>query len=102
MLLLIHLISPTRFSLSAGALTGDGSTQISPNHSLEVQVVAVVVAVLEVRLGLGGGDVIGCEFDVVEVSSLHPKNKPGVSHVGVDDEGEVVVGSLQPPKKPGD
>lgn len=79
---------------------GDGSIQISPNHSLEVQV--VLVAVLEVGLGIGGGDVIGCELDVVEVLSLQPKKSPGVSQVGVDEEGEVVVGSLQPPKKPGD
>ena len=82
-------------------LVGDGSTQMSPNHSLEVQLVLVVV--LEVGLGMGGGEVIGCVLDVViEVSSLQPKKSPGVSQVGVEEDGEVVEGSLHPPKKPGD
>jgi hypothetical protein len=51
---------------------------------------------------MAGGDVMGCEMDVV-VLSLHP-NKPGVSHFAVLEEevGEIEVGSLQPPKKPGD
>ena len=34
------------------------------------------------------------------MTSLQPKKTPGVSQVGVEDEGDVVVGSLHPPKYP--
>ena len=78
-------------------VVGEGSTQIRPNHSLELQVsIAVELSINDV--GIEGGDVIGCDVDVVEVASLQPKNKPGVSQVGVDEWGDVVVGSLHPPK----
>jgi len=86
---------------------GDGSTQIRPNHSFDVQVCFVEVAsALEVEaleIGIAGGDVIRWDVDLAVVVSLHPKN-PGVSHtcVEVDAGGGVVVGSLHPPKKPGD
>ena len=43
----IHLTSPPKVSVGTGAeLVGDGSTHISPNHSLEVQL--VLDTVLEV------------------------------------------------------
>jgi hypothetical protein len=43
---------------------GDGSTQINPNHSEEVQewLLRVLVAV---GVGIVGGDVIGCDLVVV-------------------------------------
>jgi hypothetical protein len=43
---------------------GDGSTQINPNHSEEVQewLLKVLVAV---AVGIVGGDVIGCDLVVV-------------------------------------
>jgi len=77
---------------------GEGSTQINPNHSLDVQVDIVEVICEAVWLGIGGGEVIGWERVVVEVISLQPKNTPGVSQVGLDETGDVVVGSLHPPK----
>lgn len=48
---------------------------------------------------MDGGEVIGCEFVCVEVSSWQPKKNPGVSHfvdVGADLLWDGVVGSLQP------
>lgn len=88
--------------------SGDGSTHISPNHSLEVHEVAVVwVGVTDV-VGKAGGEVM--EWDkvvllAVVVSSLQPQIAPGVLQVAVgltvEDVAVVVVGSLQPPKNPG-
>jgi hypothetical protein len=80
-------------------LVGEGSTQIKPNHSFDVQVV-VVVSGSEVGVGLDGGEVIGGSVCL----SLQPKN-PGVWHVGVGVDSDEMVGvmiSLQRPKYPGD
>lgn len=86
--------------------SADGSTHIRPNHSLEVQEVAVVWVGITV-VGKVGGEVM--EWDevvllAVVVSSLQPQTAPGVLQV-VDgifvEEAVVVVGSLQPPKNPG-
>ena len=93
-------------------LVGDGSAHTNPNHAFDVHLwcfVALGVVVLE---GKTGGAVIGCDIVEVAVLSLHPQNKPGVSHFEVDVEGVVVfvvvvvvvvvVGSLHPPQNPGD
>ena len=53
-------------------VVGEGSTQIKPNHSFEVQVVLVEEGNEEVEEGLA--------VVVVEVGSLQP-NQPGVLHV---------------------
>jgi len=79
-------------------LGDDGSTQINPNHSFEAQVVDVVVGA---EVGTGGGGVIGGDVEAEVISSLQPK-KPGVLHTVVDVGVAEVVGSLQPPKNPGD
>jgi len=48
--------------------SGDGSTQISPNHSFDLQVV-------ELAVGVGAVDDLG-SADVGVVGSLHPPNQP--------------------------
>lgn len=41
---------------------GDGSTQISPNQAEDVQEWLLDATLVTVDVGLGGGEVIGCEF----------------------------------------
>jgi len=79
---------------------GEGSTQISPNHSFDLHVCVGSGSFRDVEEGKVGGVVI-VDLAMV-VLSLQPK-KPGVIHVCVEVEAEerLVVGSLHPPKKPG-
>ena len=80
-----------------GVAVGDGSRQISPNQADEVQE-WLVVALGAVEVGIAGGEVMVCDC-VVVVPSLQPQNKPLVWQsvdVGVDDTGDVEMGSLQP------
>lgn len=88
---------PPGVCVGVGEEVGDGSTQINPNHSFEVQEWVLVVLFGAVEVGIGGGDVMVC--DRVVVTSPHPQNRPGVSQfveVGLVETGDVDVGSLHP------
>jgi hypothetical protein len=85
--------------VEVGIDVGDGSTQISPNHADEVQEWLLVVVLAAEEVGMVGGEVIGCRFVVVVLSSWQPKKNPGVWHsvdFGADLLGDEVVGSLHP------
>lgn len=90
------------------------STHTSPNHSFDVHSVAVVwVGAMSVDVGVAGGEVMRWDKVAavlpleVDDLSLQPHTAPGVLQdvVGVGVVlllwKAVVVGSLQPPKKPG-
>jgi len=81
---------------------GEGSTQIRPNHSLDVHVCSAVGVeeCLMVVENVGGEVMVFALLDV-EVASLQPQIAPGVAHVVDEAKVEDVVGSLQPPKNPG-
>lgn len=82
---------------------GEGSTQISPNHSLDVHVCSVVGVEECVGIGIVGGEVMVFVLLDVVVASLQPHIAPGVAHVVVEVDVGMAddVGSLQPPKNPG-
>lgn len=82
---------------------GEGSTQIRPNHSLEVQLEVVDATVLEgteLKDGFGVAEFV--DVVVVVGGSSQPPNQPGVAQLEVEVEVdevvdvEAVVGSSQP------
>jgi hypothetical protein len=50
--------------VEVGADVGDGSKQINPNHAEDVQewLLVEVEVPVAVDVGMGGGEVIGCEL----------------------------------------
>jgi hypothetical protein len=55
--------------VDVGVAVGEGSSQINPNQADEVQEGLVVGVDILVELGITGGDVIGCEWVWVVLSS---------------------------------